>query len=233
VEGRSVLDAGTGPGYGAAILREAGAIYVQAVDVDEPSIAAATTRYSIPNLEFIVDDCEKLEKVRTPVDVICSFENIEHLRGPENFLKAATRILSSSGILLVSSPDRGGTCPPWIDGKPSNPYHFFEWYRDEFECLLSKYFRKVDLRTQAVSHAAIVRRQATDNLRQHLKYLWTTPLTRFFRGLGGLMGRTYPWPDIEGLSADTVYDYPILSESAVKAVGRAVSHYAICTDPRK
>jgi len=232
VKGRSVLDAGTGPGYGAAILREAGALYVQAVDVDEPTIVEAAARYPIPRIEFMVDDCEKLEKVRGPIDVICSFENIEHLRCPENFLRAATRILSPSGTLLVSSPDRGGACPQWIDGKPANPYHFIEWYRDEFRSLLSKYFQKVELRTQAVSYAAIVRRQATDNLREHLKYLWTTPLVRFSRTVGRVMGRSYPWPNIEGFSANSVHDYPILSESAVKAVGEAVSHYAICTDPR-
>lgn len=233
VKDQRVLDAGTGPGYGAAILREAGAVNVQAVDSDEPTIAEAIRRYSIPNLEFKVDDCEKLENVKGPIDVICSFENIEHLRRPAHFLRAAIRILSPSGVLLVSSPDRGGACPQWIDGKPANPYHFMEWYRGEFEFLLSEYFQKVELRTQAISYAAIAKQQAVENLQEHLKYLWATPLVRLSRAVGRVMGRRYPWPNVQGLRATSLHDYPILSYSAVNAMGQALCHYAICTGPRK
>ena len=108
-EGRYVLDAGTGPGYGAAILKSAGAKRVQAVDIDRGTIDRAREDYPLADLEFIVDDCEQLSKVGHPVDVICSFENIEHLQNPENFLDASTRLLGEGGVLLCSSPDRDWT----------------------------------------------------------------------------------------------------------------------------
>src|SRR3954463_16823519 len=80
-----VLDAGTGPGYGAALIQSAGARGVQAVDIDAETIEQARVTYRVDGLSFMVDDCEKLEMVSGPFDVICSFENIEHLVHPENF----------------------------------------------------------------------------------------------------------------------------------------------------
>lgn len=233
VRDRRVLDAGTGPGYGAAILREAGAVNVQAVDRDEPTIEGAMCRYAMSGLEFKVDDCETLSEVEGPIDVICSFENIEHLAQPKRFLRAAVDLLGPTGILLISSPDRGGACPAWVDGKPANLYHVTEWYRDEFGSLLSEYFQKVELRAQAISHAAVARQQAVKNLQAHLNYLWATPLVRLARGLGKMIGRRYEWPDIQGLAVSSHGDYPIVSYSAVDSIGQSFCHYAICSGARK
>src|SRR5712664_2533427 len=44
VESRTVLDAGTGPGYGAVLLKDAGASHVQAVDIDAATIEKAKVR---------------------------------------------------------------------------------------------------------------------------------------------------------------------------------------------
>ena len=82
VNGRRVVDAGTASGYGAATLKQAGALSVQAVDMDEASIREARRRYQVEGLAFILDDCETLSEIQGPIDVICSFENIEHLHHP-------------------------------------------------------------------------------------------------------------------------------------------------------
>ena len=52
---------------------------VQAIDIDARAIEKARTSFQLDGLEF-GGYCESLANVRGPVDVICNFENIEHLR---------------------------------------------------------------------------------------------------------------------------------------------------------
>src|SRR5438552_4731182 len=54
VDGRDVLDVGSGEGYGAAILARS-ARSVTAVDADAPSIEHAAAKYALPNLHFVRD----------------------------------------------------------------------------------------------------------------------------------------------------------------------------------
>jgi len=62
VAGRRVLDAGTGPGYGAALLKDAGASHVQAVDIDPATIGGALFTLQVglasPSLVGIVPSIE-------------------------------------------------------------------------------------------------------------------------------------------------------------------------------
>ena len=30
------------------------------------------------------------------------------------------------------------TTPPFVDGRPDNPFHRFDWYRDEFRGMLAE-----------------------------------------------------------------------------------------------
>ena len=241
VQGRRVLDAGTGLGYGAVILKAAGATEVQAFDIDSTSIDQARANYQIEGLEYLVDDCESLAQVRGPFDVICNFENIEHLNNPDAFLAGATRLLADDGVMFCSSPDRTSTT--WIGGRPENPYHTIEWYRHEFRDLLSKFFDDVEIRVQIEGLWALRRRQARDNLSQHLSYLWGSPVVRLGRFVDRLLGRSRPWPSIEGISAASPSDYPIVPEeiagiiggepSSLAAEGSWLFNVAICRDPRR
>src|SRR5206468_10143309 len=120
---------------------------------------------------FCFDDCETLSKVQGPVDLICSFENIEHLKRPEAFLKSAARLLADDGVLLCSTPDRAATAP-FENGKPANPFHFHEWYRDEFVALLKEHFRGIDLRTQVMSTSLQRRTKAVLSLQRALSLIW-------------------------------------------------------------
>ena len=106
VRGKRVLDAGTGTGYGARILKAAGAAEVQGIDIDPASIAQAQEKFATEGLQYLVNDCEKLANVQGPFDIICNFENIEHLNQPEAFLANAARLLKDDGLLLCSTPDR-------------------------------------------------------------------------------------------------------------------------------
>ena len=232
VKGHSVLDVGTGPGYGAWMLLKAGASSVQAIDRDEDALRAANAAYGCPGLTFAVDDAQTLARSLNPVDVICSFENIEHLPRPRDFLASAARTLKPSGVLLCSTPDRSAT-PPFGNGKPANEFHEMEWYRDEFYDMLTPFFEDVELRVQIRSLQLVCRQDATRALKEHLAYLWASPSVRLARWVGNFRGRGVVWPDIEGLASPSMADYPIVLQDQVALLGTSFCHFAICRNPRK
>lgn len=229
VAGKRVLDAGTGSGYGAALLKSSGAASVLAVDIDTDAIAAASAKFATDRLQYIVDDCEILERATGPFDVICNFENIEHLPHPEKFLAAAAKRLSSDGVLLTSTPDRNST-PPFVNGKPANPFHVNEWYEPEFRKLLEASFGEIEMRIQVRSAALQSRADAVAALRDAL--VWSNPLSLLaFRKLRG-SGQNRPWKKLAGLAAPGVGDFPIVPAAVASVYGESWFHLAICRQPR-
>ncbi len=228
--GKRVLDAGCGGGYGAALLQAptaGNAALVLASDIDAPTIAQAQKTF--PSVTFLVDDCHTLHHTPGPFDLICNFENIEHLQHPKQFLAAAAQRLAPGGTLLVSTPDRAHT-PPFKNGKPDNPFHFIEWYRQELAELLGRFFAEVDLRVQVECHALASRVAAVEALRQGLA--WCDPPAVFlWRKLARTRGRR-SWKVIEALAAPTVADYPIVEAALAPVWGKSYCHVAICRAPR-
>ena len=228
-KGKRALDAGTGPGYGASLLHAGGASRVVGVDIDSGSIAAAQKRYGGRGIEFLVDDCETLGHITGPFDLICSFENIEHLPHPERFLDAAARLLAPGGTLIVSSPERART-PPHVNGRPTNPHHFHEWYAAEFLELLGRRFGQCDHRIQVKTFSCDRRQQATGALVRHLRrsnpILWLV-------GVGTvLLHKRYYWEPILELGTPAPADYPIVSQAAAPLLGTGYSNVVMCTQPR-
>ena len=131
VGGRRMLDLGSGAGYGAAVLRSAGAAAVLGVDADAAAVARAQARHGGADVSFVVGDCQELADVAGGWDVISCFEAIEHVPRPEALLAAAARRLGANGTFILSTPDRAAT-PPFVAGRPRNRFHEHEWYRDEF-----------------------------------------------------------------------------------------------------
>lgn len=232
VQGRHVIDAGCGFGYGTAILSETGVATILGVDIAPEAIAYAQKHFSGSNITFNIDDCEKLATINSPVDVICSFENIEHLKHPERFLARACELLTSKGKLICSSPDRS-SMPPFKNGKPINPYHINEWYREEFEALLKKYFKEVDMHVQIVSISLTARRQAVANLRASLNWLISDPFHRLTVAQRRFRGLNMPQLDLEPLVAPDITDYPIYPVKYADIVGRPWCHVAICSKPHR
>jgi SAM-dependent methyltransferase len=232
VRDKHVLDVGTGAGFGLAVLRAAGARSIQALDIDEATLALAEENYGGPETAFIAGSAESLAEVRTPVDLICSFENIEHLLHPEAFVRAAARVLEPDGVLLCSSPDRRAT-PPFIEGRPANPFHVCEWFQEEFVRLLSIGFESIDLRCQVRTHAFEARMAAARALDGHLVYLWGNPVLRLGRLVARLMGRRRVWQPTLGLATPAVGDFPIVSAAVANLVGGPYCHVAVCRRPRQ
>lgn len=233
VAGKRVLDAGTGHGYGAFLLAQNCAEEVVAVDIDHATIQSAKDRFSADRLTYVQDDCELLAGISGRFDVICNFENIEHLQHPDRFLQRATKMLSSDGLLLCSSPDLDGPYHKHANGRTVNDYHVNEWPRQEFLQLLLKYFAKVDMRMQIQSLSCRERQVATNNLNAHLSYLWSTPSARLTRGIRKLLGHPLEWPDVGGVGIGSPLDYPVVDSQVASLFGVPYCHYAICSEPQE
>jgi SAM-dependent methyltransferase len=230
VRGKRVLDAGCGVGYGSLLLATSGAAEVVSIDIDAATITQAQRRFAHPRVAFHVDDCQTIAQVQGPFDVICSFENIEHLPAPEKFLAAAANQLADDGQLLISTPDRADT-PPFIAGRPDNKFHEHEWYRDEYLDLLSPYFEQVELRVQVRSTALESRQSAVRALRQGLT--WCNPIGAFlWRKLARTHDRQRSWRALDQLATPSVADYPITTSELAPLLGTTAFHVAMCAGPR-
>jgi SAM-dependent methyltransferase len=168
---RAVLDAGCGVGYGTAHLAEMAASVV-GVDRDEGAIAYARERYARPNVEFRVGDLLDLEVADDSFDVVCSFETIEHLEDVDAFLAEIVRVLRPGGVFLVSTP-----CADETTASPENPFHRVELSPGDFEALLRRSFREVELygqrRLQTARHR-LMQRVDVLGLRKRLTFLRPT-----------------------------------------------------------
>lgn len=139
VAGRRVLDAACGEGYGSALLAGV-AQSVVGVDIDAEVVAKAAARYGKPGkLSFEEASVARLPLPDASVDVVVSFETIEHLEAADQprTLAEFARVLAPGGILILSSPNR----PEYSDARSyANPFHLHELDRDELAQLLLPQF---------------------------------------------------------------------------------------------
>jgi SAM-dependent methyltransferase len=137
VAGKVVLDAACGEGYGSAFLAEA-AGKVIGVDVSASAISHARAKYGAkPNLEYIEASVTAIPLPDASVDVVVSFETIEHLTEQEAMLAEFRRVLRPEGFLVLSAPNR----PVYSEEKNyRNEYHVREHDRPELAALLTSGF---------------------------------------------------------------------------------------------
>src|SRR5882724_7012517 len=72
-----ILDIASGEGYGSAYLARF-ARHVIGVDIAQEAIDHANQKYSQSNLEYRIGSCALIPLEDTSVDVVVSFETIEH-----------------------------------------------------------------------------------------------------------------------------------------------------------
>ena len=141
VEDKVVLDVGSGVGYGSKILAEkAGAVL--AVDVSEEAVRYAGERYARENIELVVGDCHDLPLASDSVDVVVSFELIEHLQGQQAHLLEIGRVLKPDGLTVISTPNRVFYSQ---ESNQVNPFHTHEFDFQEFLDFLKSLFSSVQI----------------------------------------------------------------------------------------
>lgn len=142
VEGKDVLDVASGEGYGSAMLASK-ARSVRGVDISHDAVNHAAERYAaLGNLQYLQGSAAAIPLADDSVDVVVSFETIEHLLEQDEMMAEIRRVLRPDGILVMSSPNK----EVYSDQAGyHNDYHVKELYLNEFQALLEKYFPAVEL----------------------------------------------------------------------------------------
>ncbi|KRG79496.1 hypothetical protein ABB30_00720 [Stenotrophomonas ginsengisoli] len=137
VQGKDVLDVASGEGYGSAMLASR-ARSVCGVDISQEAVDHAASRYAaLSNLTYMQGSAAAIPLPDDCVDVVVSFETIEHLMEQEEMMAEIRRVLRPDGVLVMSSPnkevysDRAGY---------HNDFHVKELYQAEFLSLIGRHF---------------------------------------------------------------------------------------------
>jgi 2-polyprenyl-3-methyl-5-hydroxy-6-metoxy-1,4-benzoquinol methylase len=142
--GRDVLDAGSGAGYGAAYLADAGARSVLGVDVSADAVGFSQGHFQRPNLRFEALDLAALDVGlgEQRFDLIFSSNVLEHLPDVAAFLRAAHGLLREGGAMIVAVPPI--TSPYLRAANLLNPYHLNLWSPRQWSHVLGQYFARVE-----------------------------------------------------------------------------------------
>lgn len=136
IKGKKVLDVACGEGYGSHLMATQ-AESVLGVDVSKEAVAHAQKTYHHERLQYQVGDALSLDVADDSMDVVVSFETLEHLAEHDQLLAEFKRVLKADGVLLLSTPDK----KEYSDKTGfNNEYHVKELYQDEFAELLKGFF---------------------------------------------------------------------------------------------
>lgn len=153
VGGKTVLDLACGEGYGANLLAGVAA-QVIGVDVAADVIDHANRKYgNSSRLSFRVGSCTAVPLDDESVDVVVSFETLEHVDDQEQMLREIRRVLRPRGLLVASTPDKLHYS---VLPNNTNPYHVKEFFKEEFEALLGRFFTHVNLFEQKICHGSVI-----------------------------------------------------------------------------
>lgn len=160
IDDKVVLDIASGEGYGSNILSRK-AKYVYGVDIDNTTVQLAKLKYKKNNLEFLVGTASGIPLEDDSIDVVVSFETIEHHDEHDKMMIEIKRVLKPEGLLIISTPDK----LYYTDERNyNNEYHIKELYKQEFKDLISKYFKRIQLLSQKyVSGTSIIQEDNTAN----------------------------------------------------------------------
>ena len=123
------------------------------VEIDAASVKHAEESYRLGNLRFLEGNALDLPLGDACVDVVVSFETLEHVREHERFASEVRRVLRSGGTFIVSTPDRATYS---ARGEHFNEFHLLELTEVEFESFLRAHFAHVViLRQRAVLGSVI------------------------------------------------------------------------------
>jgi ubiquinone/menaquinone biosynthesis C-methylase UbiE len=148
VEGRRVLDIACGSGYGTHLLSQS-AEHVVGVDVSPVAVSYASQTYGAGNNEFVVGDATAIPLPDDCVDVVVSFETIEHVASYGAFVAEVDRVLAPDGLFVLSTPNDA-------EFIQDNHFHLHQFGHDELLGLVRPYFTHVEEYFQATWKSVVL-----------------------------------------------------------------------------
>ncbi len=151
---KNVLDIACGEGYGSYILSQK-AKSVIGMDIDAKSVEHAEKKYKNANLAYRCGSCLNIDMPDNSVDVVISFETLEHLAEQQQMLSEFNRVLADEGVIVISTPDK----KHYSDATGfTNEYHVKELYKDEFKALLDVHWQNQMWYSQALSFNSLMQK---------------------------------------------------------------------------
>lgn len=218
-DGKVVLDAGCGIGYGARELIRKGAREVIGVDLSSEALAEAKAATTSDRIRFLQADLENLpgtSGIPDVVDVVVNLENLEHLHHPDRFLAGArARLRRPDGILITTTPN--GVLTKFDQhGNNVNPYHIKEFTHQELVEILSPHFSHIDVYGQWETNDRKLRLVEEYRAFQFLCSMYYDPFARMGRRIRRLLGRP-PSQAPEFLGAGATYSWEHVIAPLVEA----------------
>ncbi|WP_051691687.1 class I SAM-dependent methyltransferase [Pedobacter borealis] len=155
IKDKIVLDIACGEGYGSNLLSNY-ASNVYGVDIDLASIEHASEKYKKRNLSFLHGSADQIPLKDSCLDVVVSFETIEHHEKHEEMLSEIKRVLKTNGLLIMSSPEK--VVPFTI-----NPFHVKELTNSEFKDLISRHFKHHSYYFQRIIMGSLIVNQENES----------------------------------------------------------------------
>lgn len=152
VTGLKVLDIACGEGYGSYMISHH-AQQVTGIDISSEIIEHASRTYQKNNLNFVVGDCRKIPIDSNTIDIVVSFETIEHHTFHQEMMAEIKRVLTPNGVLIISSPDKDIYS---TKRNYSNPFHQKELSKSEFISLLEKNFKNIQIFNQRILYGSAI-----------------------------------------------------------------------------
>lgn len=136
IKGKTVADLACGTGYGCSMMAEAGAHSVMGIDKSTEAIAYAQKHYSHDLCRYSTNEITQTAIATQSIDIVTSFETIEHIADAPRFIAEIHRILKPDGLCIISTPNSEFSVG-------TNPYHVREYTRAQCEDLL-KHFSSLE-----------------------------------------------------------------------------------------
>jgi SAM-dependent methyltransferase len=114
------------------------------LDVDERVVEHATKRYASENCSFRAYDGVRIPYPDGSFDAALSFQVIEHVEDDSHYVAEIRRVLASSGVLYLTTPNR--LLRVAAGKKPWNQYHLREYTAPDLEAVLRPAFAEVQIR---------------------------------------------------------------------------------------
>nr|WP_240733965.1 glycosyltransferase [Dyella soli] len=140
---------------------------VTGVDIAQEAVDHATNAYrGASNLSFRQGDAARIPLEDNSVDLVVSFETIEHHDRHEEMISEIRRVLRPDGVLVISSPNR----PVYSDkAGHHNEFHVKELDLAELDALLRSVFPRVRYYGQRLAVGSAVAPMALEDTEQAME----------------------------------------------------------------